>query len=146
MVTYRHKRAALVEVHLHAAVVVRPSTSNPENLMNRTSLAPSARTPVGIISAALRLVDTTEKPLAAICVNVPDGPIDREVGMRILTGSTMNGRVLTEGDADKLLDDMKSGAQHYTAKNGTGLHVANHREARRLVGLKRHGRHLALDD
>ncbi|TXH07996.1 MAG: hypothetical protein E6Q06_01030, partial [Candidatus Moraniibacteriota bacterium] len=48
------------------------------------------------------------KMLGAVCVRVPDGPpLDEASALKLLTGSTMNGTVLTEVDARAVLADMQ---------------------------------------
>ena len=69
--------------------------------------------------------DLSDVYTSAVCVKVPDFKCDdtamMTTAMNLLTGSTMNGQVLTEGDAHKLLADKKvAGAKKSEVRWGAG--------------------------
>ncbi|TXI34705.1 MAG: hypothetical protein E6Q53_01035 [Candidatus Moraniibacteriota bacterium] len=108
----------------------------------------------------------------AVCVLVPELSMDaaaKNAALKLLTGSTMNGRYVDEAAAKKLLADMMAGSEdaavkkfssgkHGTGKGtfkrfgikkvglGHGVTISHHRELGNTIGLKRRGMHLALDD
>ncbi len=110
--------------------------------------------PAGIYAAAA--------PKPAVCVLVPKKTeIDDDVALKLLTGSTMNGRYVDKAAAKKVLATTKTHADQGTAKKtgagkgtpdikkvdlGHGMDISHHSEPRRSIGLRRRGQHLALDD
>ena len=76
----------------------------------------------------------------AVCVLVPKVEIDDKAALRILTGSTMNGRYIDDATANKLLadDGNKAGL-------GKGVSISHHHEPRRVAGKPcNRGEHVAI--
>ena len=71
------------------------------------------------------------KMLGAVCVRVPDGPpLDEASALKLLTGSTMNGTVLTEVDARAVLADM----QQHARRDSAGPPIGITRTKRGVIG------------
>lgn len=110
--------------------------------MNHTSLALSARTHVGLLTTAALAAISSPHAQAADSPKRSTAHNDG-AGTHSLTKQVY-------GDKPPAKNGGNSGkvdtGTHSSAKNGLGLHVANHREPRRSIGLKHRGQHLALDD
>jgi hypothetical protein len=99
------------------------------------------------LSETYKSLDLAGHP-GAVCVLVPKVEIDDETALRILSGSTMNGRYIDDDDAaKKLLADDMAGTLNIDQCLGNGVAISHHREPHLIAGIvHRRGVHLALDD
>lgn len=136
--------------------------------MTHLQSALRARPHAGLIASAALLSHSTiasTSPKPVVCVLVPKTKIDDDVTLKLLAGSTMNGRYVDEAAAKKLLANMKARDEGVAPKKsigagkgtiarfdfkkvglGGGMTISHHRAPQRSIGLKRRGEHLALDD
>lgn len=86
----------------------------------------------------------------AVCVLVPELSMDaaaKNAALKLLTGSTMNGRYVDDAAAKKLLADDMAGTLNIDQCLGNGVAISHHREPHLIDGIvHRRGVHLALDD
>ncbi len=65
--------------------------------------------------------------------------------MKLVVGSTMNGRYIDDAAAKKLLADDMAGTLNIDQCLGNGVAISHHREPRRVAGIPRNrGEHVAV--